>query len=86
VERRLAEYRAEKPELLELDPGATIERGDREHAHATRTISAAVPLGVAFLAGALAMPFTRRRRWLLVVGWVAVAIAAAAAILVEVGP
>jgi hypothetical protein len=85
VERRLAEYRAQYPELLELDPDASVEAGDRDHAHATGTISAALPLGIAFLAGALAMPFADRRRWLLIVGWVAVVMAAAAAILVEVG-
>lgn len=85
IERRLADLRAELPDLVTLDPDAHAEAGDRAFDRATRSISAALPLGLAFLSGALAMPLTARRRLLLVVGWTSVVAAVAVTLIVEVG-
>ena len=46
---------------------------------------ATLGIGAAFLCGALAQAFTRRRRPLLVLGWLALAAGAAAALAIELG-
>jgi hypothetical protein len=83
IEQRLADVRAQYPELVAVDPDITAARGERAFDHASRTIGAGLPLGIAILAGAMAMSVTRRRRSLLVVGWGAVGIALVMALAVE---
>jgi len=83
LDQRLADLRGEAPDLVALDPDAPAAAGDRSMAQARATIIASLPLGLAFLAGALAMPLGRRRRILLAAGWAAVAFSALAVIAME---
>jgi hypothetical protein len=83
IEQRLADVRAQYPELVAVDPDIAAARGDRAFVHARGTIAAGLPLGIAILAGAMAMSMTRRRRALLVVGWGAVSVALVTALAVE---
>jgi hypothetical protein len=60
--RRLADTRAEHPELVALDPEAPQVRGDRSAARSVLMAATSIPIGVTFLLGALAQPFKSRRR------------------------
>ncbi len=81
--RRLADQRRRFPDLLRIDPNRAEHRGDRLSRHAALEIAATIPAGVAFLLGALAEAFRRRRRPLLLAGFAAVASAVVLGVLVE---
>jgi hypothetical protein len=63
--QRLADQRAENPELLNLDPAAIAAEGDHLATKGSSMTIALLPLGFAALFGAMAQPFWRRRRLLL---------------------
>ena len=67
------------------DPLDALAAGDAAQAEANRLMLATLGIGAAFLCGALAQAFTRRRRPLLVLGWLALAAGAAAALAIELG-
>ena len=81
---RLADNRAETPELSGLDPDATADLGIDRSRKATMLVAATIPAGLAFLFGALAQGFPTRRRQFVYAGFGAVSIAVLAAILIEV--
>jgi hypothetical protein len=85
VAARLADVRNEHPELVALDPGATMDKGSGDSRHGWRLVAATIPAAVAFLCGSLAQGFPRYRSPLTVVGFAFVALAVGAAVLVEVG-
>jgi len=82
--RRLADKRKEHPDLLRVNPDATERVGDDSSKASTLLTAATIPVGFAFLFGALTEGFPRRRRPLLVAGWVFLAIGLLFAIVVEV--
>jgi hypothetical protein len=65
---RLADSRAQDPDLVALDPDARQTQGDRPAAKAVATMAATLPVGIAFLLGAFAQAFIRWRRLLLAFG------------------
>jgi hypothetical protein len=79
VMQRLADNRAQIPELLELRPDATEDEGSRLNVRSTLLTLSTVPVAVAFLCGALVFGFPRRRRTLVNAGWVFVALGLVAA-------
>lgn len=85
IAARLADIRNEHPELVALDPEATMDKGSEDSWHGWRLVAATIPAAVAFLCGSLAQGFPRFRSLLTVAGFVFLAIAASAAVLVEVG-
>lgn len=66
---RLADTRAASPDALALDPDALMAAGDHATDRAVRMMSTTIPVGFAFLVGALAQGWHRRRRLLLAIGW-----------------
>jgi hypothetical protein len=85
VAARLADIRNEHAELVALDPDATMDEGSADSRHGWRLVAATIPASVAFLCGSLAQGFPRNRSPLMVVGFAFLALAAATAVLVEVG-
>jgi hypothetical protein len=81
--RRLADERKKHPELLHVNPNATEKVGSDSAKSSTLLTAATIPVGFAFLFGSLTEGFPRRRRPLLVVGWVCLAIGVLFAIVVE---
>ena len=81
--RRLADIRAENPELVALNPDALQAEGDRLSQKATTAIGLAAFAPVAFLLGSLAQVFSRRRVLFLWAGWVVLAITAVAAVALQ---
>jgi hypothetical protein len=79
----LAAERERMPDLVAIDPDASQAEGDRLARQATLTLAASLPVGFAFLAGALAMPYRRHRRLLMTVGWAACGVAIVAALMLE---
>jgi hypothetical protein len=82
IGRRLADIRNEHPDLVALDPGRIAEVGDDFAVRAIRLVASTVLVAGAFLFGALAQAFRRRRglflgagTTLLVAGLVAAALA-----------
>jgi hypothetical protein len=82
---RLADVRNEHPELVALDPGVTMDTGSEDSWHGWRLVAATLPAAAAFLCGSLAQGFPRYRSPLTVTGFAFLALAVAAAVLVEVG-
>jgi hypothetical protein len=82
--RRLADVRAENPDLVALDPDQTQEEGNDLAQESSLLVAAAIPVGLAFLCGALSKGFPLWRRWLIPVGYGLAAAGLIAAILVEV--
>lgn len=68
LSQRLADRRAEMPDLVAIDPEAALAEGDALAAQASSMTFALWPLAVAALLGALAEPFRRQRRVLLALG------------------
>jgi hypothetical protein len=62
VGQRLADARAQSPELVSLDPDATAAAGDDAGEKALRLVSTTPLAATAFLFGSLAQGFARRRR------------------------
>ena len=85
VAARLADVRNQHPELVALDPGATMDTGSEDSRHGWRLVAATILAAVAFLCGSLAQGFPRYRSPLTVAGFAFVGLAAAAAVLVEMG-
>jgi FlaG/FlaF family flagellin (archaellin) len=85
VTARLADVRNQHPELVALDPDATMDKGSEDSRHGWRLVAATILAGIAFLFGSLAQGFPRYRLSLTVAGFAFLALAATAAILVEVG-
>lgn len=82
---RFAEIRAERSaELAALDPDATQTAAEDETRASSLMTAAIIPIGVAFLLGALAETFVPSRSRLLAGGYACVAIGILAAIAVEV--
>jgi hypothetical protein len=77
---RLADNRAEHPELLAVDPDATQAEGSRHSVEAALLLLCIVPVSAAFLCGALTYGFSRGRRALVVAGFVFAAVGAAGAV------
>ena len=82
--KRLADTRKEHPDLLRVNPDATEDVGADSTKASTYLTAATIPIGFAFLFGALTEGFPRGRRPLLVAGWVCLAIGLVFAIVVEV--
>jgi hypothetical protein len=85
VAARLADVRNEHPDLVALDPGATMDKGGEDSQHGWRLVAATIPAAVAFLCGSLAQGFPRYRSPLMVAGFAFLVLAAGAAVLVEAG-
>jgi hypothetical protein len=68
LSERLADLRAETPDVVAIDPDATMAEGDAIAARASSLTFALWPLALAATLGALAEPFRRRRRLLLALG------------------
>lgn len=84
IHRRLADVRGEDPALVALDPEAHQARGNRAGDRAVLGLAATIPVGVAFLFGALGQALPRRRRGLVLAGWGCIAGALVIAVLLEV--
>jgi len=82
--RRLADKRKDHPDLLRVNPDATEKVGYDSAKASTLLTAATIPVGFAFLFGSLTEGFPRRRRPLLVAGWVCLAVGVVFAIVVEV--
>jgi hypothetical protein len=82
--RRIADKRKEHPDLLRVNPDATEKKGDDRTRASALLTAAAIPVGIAFLFGSLTEGFPRRRRPLLIAGWVFLGIGLVFAIVVEV--
>jgi hypothetical protein len=66
---RLADQRNRFPDLVAIDPDEPQEQGDELGRHTYLAVAATIPASVAFLLGAAAQAFARRRRVLLLAGW-----------------
>ncbi len=81
---RLADRRAENPDLVALDPDATERQGTELNFESSLLVAATLPAALAFMCGALAHGFPSRRRWLVPAGFALVAISLVLAIVFEV--
>lgn len=81
--RRLTEQRRKFPDLVRIDPESDQGRGDRASRHAFLEIGATIPAAFAFMLGAFAEAWRRRRRALLVLGFVALLAAVVLGVVVE---
>jgi hypothetical protein len=84
IGRRLADVRNEHPDLIALDPGRIAAVGDAFALRAIRLVASAVLVAGAFLFGALAQGFRRRRALFLGAGTTLLVAGVVAAALVEV--
>jgi hypothetical protein len=82
--KRLADQRKRFPDLVALDPDERQRAGDRISRHSMLDVLATVPAGIAFLLGAFAEAFHRRRRLLVFGGALFVAAAVVFGIVVEI--
>ena len=82
--KRLADLRAQYPQLLALDPDGLEAAGDRLARKAHFMTFTLIPTSAAAFLGMLAQPFKRRRTLLLRLGALGLAIGAALAVAVEV--
>jgi hypothetical protein len=82
--KRLADLRAQNPDLLALDPDGLEATGDRLAHKAELLTFALIPTSFAAFLGVLAQPFRRRRTLLLMLGSLTLAGGAAMALIVEV--
>ena len=81
---RLADNRAENPDLVALDPDETEQEGSDDNDQSVLLLAATIPAGLAFLCGAFAQGFPTRQRPFVVVGFVFLAVGLVAAIVIEV--
>lgn len=84
IARRLADARARNPDLVALDPQASQAQGEQLGREATRGVAATIPVGVAFLFGALGQAIPHRRRPLVLLGWTCIAVAVVFGVVVMV--
>jgi hypothetical protein len=82
--KRLADQRRRYPDLVAIDPEVQQREGDRLSRQALLDVLATAPAAVAFMLGALAEAFHRRRSVLVLVGALFVAAAVVFGIVVEV--
>jgi hypothetical protein len=80
---RLADARGRSPDFLALDPDATDAKGEAPARKAVALMASTIPVGLAFMLGAIGQAFGHRRRLLLVMGAGALIGAALLALLVE---
>jgi hypothetical protein len=81
--RRLADQRSRYPDLVKIDPEQDQRHGDRLSRHAFLEMAATIPAALAFMLGALAEVFARRRRPLLRAGFVALGAAVVLGAVIE---
>jgi hypothetical protein len=81
--KRLADLRAQNPELVALDPNSLQSAGDSLSHKAELLTLALLPTSIAAFLGVLAQPFRRRRALLLTAGAAALALGAIIALGVE---
>jgi hypothetical protein len=79
----LAEERIKSPLDLTIDPDADMAAGDLAADRAIRLMSTTIPVGLAFLFGALAQAFRPARTLLLVLGWASLLVAVLLALALE---
>jgi hypothetical protein len=84
VLERLADTRAENPDLVAIDADATEERATDLNFESALLIATTVPAALAFLCGALANGFPTARRWLVPVGFALTGVSLILAVIVEV--
>jgi hypothetical protein len=84
VMRRLADERAETPDLVALDPDATEERGSDQSLESSLLVATTVLVAIAFLCGALSHGFPEWRRRLVPAGFGFAGAGLVAAVAVEV--
>jgi hypothetical protein len=80
----LIDDRESTPELLEVDPHHDKAEGDEKSDQAIKLMATTIPVAFAFLCGALARGFPRRRRLWLIAGAALLSIAFVLAIVIEV--
>jgi hypothetical protein len=80
----LTDTRNANPDLVAVDPDDPMAEGDEAASRARRGVAATVPVAGAFLAGALAQGYPRRRRILVMLGFALLGVGVIAAVLVEV--
>jgi hypothetical protein len=83
VPLRLADERAERPDLVHIDPDATQQLGLDNAQTATLLRGTTIPLAVAFMFGALTEGFPARRRPFLIAGYAFLVLGVLLAIIVE---
>ena len=81
---RLADRRAEHPDLVRLDPDAIESRGSDRTREAALLVAATILVAIAFLLGALAEGFRAWRRRLVPAGFVFAGLGLVTALIVEV--
>jgi hypothetical protein len=81
--KRLADLRAQNPELMALDPDGLEAAGDKLANKAELLTLALLPTSIGAFLGVLAQPFKRRRGLLLAAGSAALAVGAVVALGVE---
>jgi hypothetical protein len=84
VIERLADVRAENPDLVSLDPDATEDRGSELNFEGSMLVATTIPAGLGFLCGALANGFPSRRRWLVPLGFALTGVSLVLALIVEI--
>jgi hypothetical protein len=84
VAKRLVDQRNRYPGLVALDPDERQRQGDQLSRHSILDVLATVPAGVAFLLGAVAEAFHRRRKLLVLGGALFVAAAIVFGIVAEI--
>jgi hypothetical protein len=84
VLQRLADIRAENPDLVAIDADATEERATDLNFESALLIATTVPAALAFLCGALANGFPTARRWLVPVGFALTGLSLILALIVEI--
>jgi hypothetical protein len=80
---RLADKRAENPDMVALDPDAQQASADRSSTKAVLMAATTIPVGITFLLGALAQPYRSRRRALRATAFAALVLGGMLAIVVE---
>jgi hypothetical protein len=83
VLERLADVRAENPDLVAIDADSTEERATDMNFESALLIATTVPAALAFLCGALANGFPSARRWLVPVGFALTGLSLILALIVE---
>ena len=84
VWRFLTDTRNANPDLVAVDPDDPMAEGDEAASRARRGVAATIPVAGAFLAGALAQGYPRRRHILVMLGFALLGVGVIAAVLVEV--
>jgi hypothetical protein len=81
--KRLADLRNRDPKLVALDPAEPERSGAKASWHATLDVATTLAPAIAFLLGALAQTFARRRRHFVALAWLLILAGLAAGIVFE---